>query len=324
MSSDATTQPGLLPFFHQRDAVAHLRPLQVLWGVDHFNASKKTIVKKYYYGTVREFKKLVLSFPVSCWHYYEVLMENKNHSLYFDIEFDAFRQKPASANTDYHLRLKYIGVGDSFRRSAYVDLYKNLVSEELSEKKCKFYSIMYMRLLLEFIKLQFDDVIVVNADDILLLNSCRGNKYSVHIIVKKLVFDTNRVSMRYFVWEFGRFLWRRVNKICAVIIQKEANPDLLNVSDQMMIRLLFLDESGSEGDWFINSGVGIDESVYTKNRCFRLVGMHKMRLDGTRGVRLLLCHIKIHHATKRTGTCSRHIARQTFGHISRIILCVLS
>jgi hypothetical protein len=90
--------------------------------------------------------------------------------------------------------------------------------------------------------------------------------------------------MRYFVWEFGRFLWRRVNKICLDIINDEANPDLLDVSDKMMVRLLFLDESGSEGDCFINSGVGIDESVYTKNRCFRLVGMHKMRLDGSHGV----------------------------------------
>ena len=102
------------------------------------------------------------------------------------------------------------------------------------------------------------------------LTSCRAKKFSLHGIVPGLVFERGYISCRYLAWEFARYLWKQVNSAYEAALR--ARRDRGVPVPRKLYRLLMLDRQYDRLEWKGLNDTPVDESIYTNNRQFRLVG----------------------------------------------------
>jgi hypothetical protein len=112
------------------------------------------------------------------------------------------------------------------------------------------------------------------------LTGCRPSKFSLHVIMPGLVLDRNTISCRYLAWEFARFMWREIGLTFMV---KTGTAKLV------MARFMMIHKQASaHAGWAGTSDTPVDESIYSRNRNFRLLGNCK---PGTPPLRIIESHL---------------------------------
>jgi len=277
MDNDPHGESNVESFYNRKGAENALQIGQSIWSRDSYYADENRIVKQFYAATIKQLKsKLFAIGNPEQWNFYENLNSSHNHSLYLDIEFPT--GKKLYPQEHFHRRLNYIGVTNQSTRDEYVKLFCEISSEKLKDNQCLFYTNKYVSLLKDFIKWQFPSHELLD-DQFHVLTSCRPEKFSIHIIVKNLIFDANIISMRYFVWEFDKNFWCYLNKEFTDLINDNPSTATLSNYQKLPVRFMFLDCCGNDKSWSISGFTGIDPLVYTKSQDMRIIGNRKIKLS---------------------------------------------
>jgi hypothetical protein len=262
--------PSNSPFawhYYLKDALQARNPFQRVWSKNRRRADG-TVGYKFVCATKGQFINQVLnSCPRDEWWWYEVIQEDCPASLYFDFEIEVY-DVPGDRLVDCRRRLDYVNV-DQDTGDIIVQRYVSVVKQPWKEEECRYVHKYIKYVLQKFLKQQ------CLPEDMIVLNGSRTQKMSLHILCGSVVLDRNFLSMRYLAWEFSRYLWVCVNTTLLHLLGKRGEWGL----PPGFLRLLLLHRQCDKNGWFGVNDTGVDEAVYTRNRCFRILGSSKMGSD---------------------------------------------
>ncbi|KAG7367604.1 origin of replication binding protein [Nitzschia inconspicua] len=236
-----------------------------VWAADHRRVDG-SYCKKYRCLPVIDFTERLISHDRAKWWYYEVVTGTDHCKFYLDIEVAADLCLDIFEKEDMMMRLCHVGLPPACRELLY-SKYIEIARQPLDHAQCEFMYIFYRESLREFLIEQGH-----SPTGLVLLNSSRETKFSIHIIHRDLVFDRNWLSLKYFVWEFSRYLWVCVNTALKRLLGPLDDVERLPAG---LIRLLLLHVQHDHNGWRGVGDTGVDEGVYKKNQCFRIVGSSK-------------------------------------------------
>jgi hypothetical protein len=283
--------------FRLRDALAaRRRTLAVdrhsrVWAFDH-RRDDGTVAKIYEVHNMRHFAT-IMQCPLTKpnWWAYEVILEGDEARLFLDIELsaelDGTKLREMRTKGYLHERLRHMGLPEVVVE-AVVDEYIHVVQQPLTDLECFEIYWRYRQNLQQFLMLQ-DSATANTANTantgVVYLSSCRRDKFSLHIIHPNMIFDRAWLSMKYFVWEFCRFLWEAVNEVVKNKVEQaigdltddpeinyQRGQDAAKAIPISLLRMLLLHRQYDEKGWKGVGDTGVDEVVYRKNQLFRLVG----------------------------------------------------
>jgi hypothetical protein len=186
--------------------------------------------------------------------------------VYFYLDVEIENGDVSGVPVDYltaHLRYLDIAQGDM---DALVKRYRTLACHPFGERECRYLCNFYCSVVWEFIKSQS-----LPTNEIMVMGSCRADKFSLHIVNKGTVFDRVGLSLRYFVWELCRYTWKTINECLLVELQAVG----VDTIQDGLIRILMLEKQFDGKGWRGFNDTGIDEVVYKRNQLFRLLGSTK-------------------------------------------------
>ena len=96
------------------------------------------------------------------------------------------------------------------------------------------------------------------------LSSCRGKKFSIHVVCKDITFDRNFLSMRVYAYQLSRVLWHLVNRQ----FEDKGVKTMLARNDsgaKVLFRALMLEVQCDKVGWRGSRDTPIDEMIYTCN-----------------------------------------------------------
>jgi hypothetical protein len=206
-------------------------------------------------------------------------------------------------------QLKRLGKSDVTILNLLEEEYCNIAKSAITEDEMLFGTKLVVGVIIDFLN---DSLCIakenaIHRSDVAIISGCRANKFSLHVICPKLVFDSNVVSLKCFVFELARHVRDMLERAYSETAHlREMSPG----HRRFIVRALKLDVDRTDPyDAVPIDNTPIDESIYSRNRLFRCVGCAK---EGSPILRLvsketpldsllardIMCHsgIKFHEA----------------------------
>ncbi len=163
--------------------------------------------------------------------------------------YDEFEQRYKYQMQSYQ-RCYYELIESDKPLKLYFDIEYSQIANETSQ--CEFLMTTFKTLLIDFVKQKHN--IVLSAQNIIDLTSTVPSKFSRHLIVGDVVFE-NYIHCKIFVEHF-------CNELKSLVCKNDA------------VKSLFVNSSKLEQTHPL---LFVDQSVYTKNRCFRILQSSKLK-----------------------------------------------
>jgi hypothetical protein len=256
-------------FYKLNDAVASLIENERVWARDRQRNDGKWGKKFLIMSPFRFIQKIKDETDPEPRNWYEIISEKQRCRFHLDIELGQLKDGSSLVECQLKRRLEYLGMAADDCDSI-VETYITTTSRPFNNRECKYLFIFLQENVNKFLALQFPSE--YDEERTIYLNGCRVDKFSLHVVNRDIIFDRNYLSCRYFVWEFCRYLWNSINQGFLYFWEKRHDHP---AKYRAMIRLLMLEKQYDKHGWRGVNDTPVDETIYTRNRQFRMVGMTK-------------------------------------------------